>query len=232
MTTLLRPATQLAMALALIAAGAPPAVSAAPAAQIDHILLGIDDLDRGMKAFEQSTGLKPVYGGKHPGGTHNALVSLGDGTYLEILALQKGVTDAGEFAGLEQLKTLTPIGWAVSSRDSVQLRERLSAAGMAVTEPEPGSRTTATGSTLSWQSFGLKENFEEAPFFIVWSAQTPHPSTTSPSGCKLQQWQIASPRVDKLEQLRRTLELRVDVAEAKATSLRLSLSCPKGAVKF
>jgi hypothetical protein len=216
---------KVAMALVLVAAPA-------PAAQIDHILLGIDDLDRGVKAFEQATGLKPVYGGKHPGGTHNALVSLGDGTYLEILALQKGVTDAGEFAGLAQLHTLTPIGWAVSSRDSAKLRDSLSAAGMAVTDPEPGSRTTTTGAKLSWQSFGLQDNFAEAPFFIVWSAQTAHPSTTSPSGCKLQQWHIASPRVEKLQQLRHALDLRVDVAEAKATSLRLSLTCPKGAVTF
>lgn len=217
------------LGLALIAAAF---ASAAPAAQIDHILLGIDDLDRGAKAFEDATGVKPVYGGKHPGGTHNALVSLGEGMYLEIIALQKGVTTPGEFAGLKQLQTLTPIGWAVSSKDSAQLRNRLSTAGMAVTEPVPGSRTTPTGSTLSWQSFGLKDNFAEAPFFILWSAQTAHPSTTSPSGCKLQEWRIAGPQLKNLEQLRRALDLHVDVAEAKATSMRLALTCPKGSVKF
>jgi hypothetical protein len=85
---------------------------------------------------------------------------------------------------------------------------------------------------LSWQTFNLKDNFEEAPFFIVWSAQTAHPSTTSPGGCKLQRWRIAGPHQEHLEQLRRTLELRVDVAEAKATAMRLALSCPKGAVTF
>jgi hypothetical protein len=222
-------ATKLARALALVAAGG---VSAALAAQVDHVLLGIDDLDRGIKAFEQATGVKPVYGGKHPGGTHNALVSLGDGTYLEIIALQKGVTDAGEYAGLKQLHTLTPIGWAVSSKDSAELRKRLSAAGLAVTEPVPGSRITPAGATLSWQTFGLKDNFAEAPFFIVWSAQTPHPATTSPSGCKLQQWHVAGSHLKNLEQLRAALDLRIDVADAKATSMRLSLKCPQGAVTF
>jgi hypothetical protein len=201
-------------------------------AQIDHILLGIDDLDRGMRAFEEATGVKPVSGGKHPRGTHNALVSLGDGTYVEIIAVQKGIEPPEDFAGLEQLRTLTPIGWAVSSKDSAQLRSRLEAAGLALTDPAPGSRTTPAGKTLSWQTFGLKDNFEEAPFFIVWSAQTPHPSTTSPGGCKLQQWRIAGPNQKNLEQLRRALDLRVEVADATATAMHLALTCPKGAVTF
>jgi hypothetical protein len=223
-----RLAPKLARTLALLAAVSLPAA----AAQIDHILLGIDDLDRGVQAFEESTGVKPVYGGKHPGGTHNALVSLGDGTYLEIIAVQKGVKPPDDFAGLAQLHMLTPVGWAVSSKDSSQLRSQLDAAGMAVTDPTPGSRTTPAGKTLSWQSFGLKDNFAEAPFFIVWSAQTAHPSTTSPSGCKLQQWHIAGPHEKNLEQLRRALDLRVDVKDAKATAMRLALSCPKGSVTF
>ena len=222
-------ATTLALSLAAVAAisGAP-----ASAAQIDHVILGIDDLDRGVQAFEAATGVKPVYGGKHPGGTHNALASLGDGIYLEILAIQPGAAVQGEFAGLKAVKALTPIGWAVSSKDSAQLRDSLRAAGIAVSEPVDGSRTTPTGSTLSWQSLALKDGFAEAPFFIVWSEQTAHPSTTSPSGCKLQQWQVASPRVKDLQQLRQALDLRVDVAETKASSMRLSLTCPKGAVSF
>jgi Glyoxalase-like domain len=221
-------ALKLAMSLAAIAAICGPA----SAAQIDHVILGIDDLDQGVKAFEAATGVRPVYGGKHPGGTHNALVSLGDGIYLEILAVQQGVTVQGDFDGLKEIKTLAPIGWAVSSKDTAELRNRLSAAGIAVSEPVGGSRTTPTGSRLSWQSFLLNESSPEVPFFIVWSEQTAHPSTTSPSGCKLQQWSIASPRVKDLEQLRQALDLRIDVAEAKTRSMRLSLTCPKGAVTF
>jgi Glyoxalase-like domain len=225
-------AMKLTIAAALFAMISLPTGAATAVAQVDHIMLGIDDLDRGVQAFEEATGVKPIYGGKHPRGTHNALVSLGDGTYVEIIAVQKGVTPPDDYTGLAQLHTLTPIGWAVSSKDSAQLRSRLEAAGMAVTEAEPGSRTTPAGKTLSWQTFGLKDNFEAAPFFIVWSAQTAHPSTTSPTGCKLRQWRIAGPHQKNLEQLRQTLDLRVDVAAAEATTLRLALTCPKGSVTF
>jgi hypothetical protein len=207
-------------------------VAATPGAQVDHILLGIDDLERGMEQFEKLTGVRPVAGGKHPRGTHNALVSLGDGTYVEILALQPGITPPKEYGGLQQLHALTPIGWAVSSKDVTGLRNRLTSAGMKVTEPGAGSRTTPAGGTLSWQTFGLAEGFAEAPFFIVWSPQSPHPSTTSPTGCRLQQWRIAGPHSKNLERLRSALDLGIEVAEAKSTALRLSLQCPKGAVEF
>ena len=74
---------RLAIVFAIVLSLRLPAGAVAPAAQVDHILLGIDDLDRGMEQFEKLTGVRPVYGGKHPRGTHNALVSLGNGTYLE-----------------------------------------------------------------------------------------------------------------------------------------------------
>ena len=223
---------RLTLAVALLAAVSLPTAAATPPAQIDHILLGIDDLDRGVQQFEDLTGVKPIYGGKHPRGTHNALVSLGDGTYVEIIAVQKGVTPPDDFTGLAQLHILTPVGWAVSSKDSAQLRSRLEAAGMAVTEAAPGSRTTPAGKTLSWQTFSLKDNFEEAPFFIVWSAQTAHPSTTSPTGCKLGKWRIAGPHQQQLEQLHQTLDLHVEVAAAKATTMQLTVTCPKGSTTF
>ncbi len=56
--------------------------------RIDHIILGVNDLQKGIEEFERRTGVKAVYGGAHPGrGTHNALASLGEpGSYLEILA--------------------------------------------------------------------------------------------------------------------------------------------------
>ena len=56
-----------------------------------HLVVGVRSLPEGIAEFEQLTGIKAAVGGKHPGrGTENALVSLGEGRYLEIIAPQAG----------------------------------------------------------------------------------------------------------------------------------------------
>ena len=204
----------------------------APQMQIDHVLLGIHDLDQGVADFEALTGVRPVYGGKHPGGTHNALVSLGAGVYLEIIAIQPGAADTGENSDLKGLRSLEPVGWAVSTSDTDAARAQLEAFGFATSDPEPGSRITPARTTLSWKTFALHDEFRGAPFFITWSAESPHPSTTSPSGCTLQHWRIASPAADTLAQLRTALGLKFQVEGDINPSFRVSIHCPKGIVVF
>src|SRR4029077_9747781 len=118
-----------------------PLVDQVPA-MLDHILLGCNDLQRGIDFVEQHTGVRAAFGGVHPGrGTQNALLSLGTRRYLEIIAPDLQQNSAGELASM--LKKLTEprlVGWAAHPGDIQVLAADLAKAGIKAEGPTPGSR--------------------------------------------------------------------------------------------
>src|SRR5438270_6523442 len=124
--------------------------------RIDHVLLGVNDLEKGIEELERITGVRAVFGGAHPGrGTQNALIALGEHHYLEILAPnpeERGNQEAGELRGLT---ALTPIGWAVRAEDLTALRDSLKSQGVATEEIRPGGRNRPDGTRLSWKTLSF-----------------------------------------------------------------------------
>src|SRR5436305_7277175 len=92
---------------------------------VDHVILAIDSLQRGIELLRNATGVTPIQGGVHPGrGTQNALLGLGQGRYLELIApnpddtaASARATAATRGAYFRQFRSLTPIGWAVYCSD-------------------------------------------------------------------------------------------------------------------
>lgn len=160
-------------------------------ADLDHILLGVDDLDHGIDWMQERSGVRATFGGVHPGrGTRNALLSLGTRRYLEIIApdpRQANATSGDKMAnGLRALHEPRLIGWAVHTNDLAGPVQKAAAAAIAIDDPRYGSRVRPDGKTLRWRSFSLKKNFEVLPFFIEWDRSSIHPSQDAPSGCTLQ----------------------------------------------
>jgi hypothetical protein len=202
--------------------------------RIDHLVLGIDDLQRGIAELERQTGVRAVFGGAHPGrGTRNALMSLGDHHYLEIVAPNPEEAGNPEAAELGHLTTLTPVGWAVRSDDLGALQQSLRGRGAKTDEIRPGGRNLPDGSRLTWKTLSFAPPSSPLlPFFIEWGAGAAHPSATSPGGCRLTGFVLEDPAPDALRRSLRDAGLPIEVREGKEPRIRISLACPRGKVEI
>jgi Glyoxalase-like domain len=205
-----------------------------PAVAIDHVILGVDNLERGIRQFQELTGVTPKRGGEHPGrGTQNALVTLGGGHYLEILApAESAARDAPRDPRVDHAG-LTLASWALQTRSIGSVVTRLRAAGFTVDGPIPGSRRALDGTLLQWQTAAASgAGLELAPFFIEWSKETTHPSVSSPGGCTLAQMEISHPQPARLRAVFSAVSFQTVVSEGKRPGMRLTLDCPRGRVTF
>ena len=106
---------------------------------LDHILLGCNDLQRGIDLVEQHTGVRAVFGGVHPGrGTQNALLSLAKLHYLEIIAPDPKQGEVRQFEDIKNLREPALIGWAAHVSDIDGMANKLKAADVPVDGPRAG----------------------------------------------------------------------------------------------
>jgi hypothetical protein len=203
-------------------------------ASLDHIILGINDLDRGVDWMEDRTGVRARFGGAHPGrGTRNALLALGPQRYLEILAPDPKQAAQTWFAGLRELREPRLLGWAIHTSDVTALAKRVSDAGFTIEGPADGSRIRPDGKTLRWKLFRLKDDRGGLlPFFIEWSAESVHPSTDAPSGCRVVRFGAVDPDPAALAQSYRRLGVDVTVERSDKAHLRGRIGSPKGEVEL
>jgi catechol 2,3-dioxygenase-like lactoylglutathione lyase family enzyme len=203
---------------------------------LDHILLGCSDLQRGIDFVEQHTGVRATFGGVHPGrGTQNALLSLGERRYLEIIVPDPGQPDAKNPLALHLKKLSEPqiVGWAAHPGDLSAFAKKLADAGVAFEGPTPGSRKRPDGQVLQWQTLTLKDNPSwMLPFFIEWSANSKHPSEDAPYGCRLESLSAASANPDALVKVLKLLGLEMSVVRGGKEQILAKLVGSKGSFEI
>ena len=207
-----------------------PLVDQVPS-MLDHILLGCNDLQRGIDFVLQHTGVRAAFGGAHPGrGTQNALLSLGIRRYLEVIAPDPQQNASAELASM--LKKLTEprlVGWAAHPGDIQVLAAELAKAGIIAEGPTPGSRKRPDGNVLHWKTLNLKDDANGLlPFFIEWSADSPHPSADASSGCQLLRFELLTPDPGALAKTTARLMLTAPIAKGTSPQLHAVISGPKG----
>ena len=202
---------------------------------IDHLVFAVPDLDRGVALIEERLGVRAAPGGRHVGrGTHNALLSLGAATYLEIIAPDPEQTDHTlplPF-GLEDGGAARLVTWAAKAPD---IERRCQAARAAGYEGRvlKMSRELPGGSRLDWSLTFPPPALGGgvAPFLIRWEPG-PHPSETSPPGCELMELRGEHPNPESLRALLDALGVDLPVSEGPGPALIATIRSPNGVVEL
>ncbi len=185
---------------------------------IDHIVFACADLERGMDEIEQLLGIRPVPGGRHPQfGTHNALLSLGPATYLEVIARDPNLPlpEQGTLIDLSDEQESHLITWVLRTEDIVALASAAESAGLAIGPVQSGSREQPDGSTLRWQ---LTDPYAmpmggAIPFLISWG-EAAHPASVVPQAGELLGLTIEHPDSNKVRESVSVLDVNIAVVQA------------------
>lgn len=207
---------------------------------LDHLVFATPDLEEGVAIVAALTGVQPTRGGPHVGiGTHNALLSLGGDTYLEIIGVdpdQPAPSGPRPF-GLDEgnpSRLAAFVGHPEPGDTLEAVADRARAAGHDPGAIRPMSRVTPQGRELSWRlTYTGQQPAGDGlvPFLIEWGT-TPSPALTSPGGCTLVALVGYHPDPAPIVSALSALEIDVQIHRGDAPALVATIDCPAGRVEL
>jgi len=131
---------------------------------IDHVVIVVRELESAIESYSRA-GFTAVRGGKHPIGTHNALVAFADGGYLELIAFLKPNTGHPWQAALDKGGGM--IDFCMRTDDLEVDAESMRHAGAKIGRPYQLTRDRPDGYRLSWLLAVPEPPFNgQVPFLI------------------------------------------------------------------
>ncbi len=165
--------------------------------ELDHLAVAAETLDAGRAHVEEELGVAMQPGGQHAHfGTHNVLLGLDDGLYLEVIAIDPTAPapgyprwfDLDRFAGEPRISN-----WICRTKSLPDLAEKY---------PSAGQPVALQRGDLQW-SMAVPENgvlpFDGGfPALIEWAGDIHPAQRLNASGCRLQRLTVMHPHVDAL----------------------------------
>lgn len=192
----------------------------------DHIAIAATDLATGIAWVEDRLGLPLQTGGQHVHfGTHNALMSLGEGEYLEVIAVDPAAPmlpyprwfDLDRFRGAPRISN-----WILRSDD---LEGALDQVG-----PGAGQPVALARGDYRWRmavpASGILPFDNIHPALMSWDG--PHPTSALPDpGARLSRLEVSHPEADRLQATLPFADERVRFVTGPA-GLRATIQTPDG----
>ena len=214
-------------------------------AELDHLIITVPDLEAGVAAVEEATGVRAVPGGSHPGrGTANFLLGLaptgwpeGAHTYLEILGSdpqQEKPADGTLPLDAHLATEPTLQTWAIHPPAFLAKVAAANTAGIDFGEVQDMARDTAEGDRLEWRLTTRSPLPREGaqPFLIDWG-ESVHPAEAALPTLELLEFRVESPEPEAARQVLEVLGAGdTTVVEGSNCRLRARLRGPGGILEF
>lgn len=134
---------------------------------LDHIIIGVNDLELATTIFSQKLGLTASGGGIHPsGGTANRIIVIGD-TYLELITVR--APGEAQQSMLDRLaKREGYLNFVLSSNDIEAESKAMRSRGVSIIGPKEGQLRSADGRTRRWSRIDVErpDMVQPYPFLI------------------------------------------------------------------
>lgn len=169
--------------------------------QLDHLAVSGETLDQARSYVEEALGVQMQTGGEHAVfHTHNTLLGLEDGLYLEAIAINPNAPtpDRPRWFDLDRFEGAARLSNWICRTDDLDR-------DMAALPKGIGLPVSLTRGDLRWQmvvpSSGILPFENQCPALIKWeTAQHPSDSLV-PSGCRLHRLVVSHPEVIALREV-------------------------------
>lgn len=194
---------------------------------LDHIAVAAENLEAGTRYVEETLGVSLSAGGKHAAmGTHNRLLGLADGLYLEVIAIDPEAPapdhprwfDLDRFSGAPRIAN-----WICRNTDTAQ--------PFSDAPTEAGEAIALSRGDLAWQmavpTNGILPLDGAYPALLKWEGDK-HPAAQLPmSGLRLRSFTVSHPQIDHLPQAFRS-DPRVRFQTADTVGFVADFEGPQG----
>ena len=203
---------------------------------IDHLVYATKDVDATVHDLARRLGVEASAGGRHLGyGTRNALLSLGDGCYLEIIGPDSGqpAPIRGYWYGIDNIERPRLVTWTAQVEHIERVAAHAHATGYKPGDVHKVFRETPDGHQLSWRLTmppGAGDGL--VPNLIEWDEGCPHPSETAPGGITLPERRGYHPLPASITPMLRALQVDLDVQIGAQPRLVAVLETPYGPVEL
>jgi hypothetical protein len=204
---------------------------------LDHLVLVAANLDQGAAYCEEMLGVRPQPGGEHlKMGTHNLLLRLGDGMYLEVIAINPQADNIGRrrWFGMDLPAVRSRAERQPFLATFVARTNDIDACHAAM--PLLGTAVDMQRGALEWRitipEDGKLVEEGAVPTAIQWPKGVHPSSKLADLGCELERLEVSHPRPAELEDKWRSIGLPAEgvlgILQADDVALCARIITPAG----